>query len=163
MVVFYRAGVLFAMRSTGPASWTTPVSVAVPTQSPATRSYQAYSPSCASNGRAGLVAWIDTRFTRSQQTALNPLGGFPWSDQPEWANNDVFSLPIGPYVAMAGGSVPAAPPIRHTADLSQASAVKVVIRGDSAHIIWSGRSKVGRSAPDAGEVPRLFYVRMPVE
>ena len=163
IVVFYRAGVLFSLRSTGPTSWTSPVRVAVPPPSPSTRSYQAYSPSCASNGHGGRVAWIDTRFTRSEQTAVNPLGGIPWSDQPEWANNDVFSLPLRPYAEIADGSVPAAPPIRHTPDLSQASSVRTAIHGNSAYVIWAGRAKVGRSARDAGEVPQLFYVTISVE
>ncbi len=156
-LVFYRVGVLYFVRSTGSHSWTTPVRVALPEPSVATRSYQAYSPSCASDGRRGRVAWIDTRFQRSDISVLNPLGGIPWSDQPDWVNSDIMSLPISKFVSSPSDAIPGLSPIRHTADLSMATAVKAEVRGDSLDFIWAGRSKVGRGRTDAGEPPQLFH------
>lgn len=51
--------------------------------------YWTSSVSAAPVGATGYVAWIDSRFRKTDRTPLNPLGGIPWSDQPDWKNNDV--------------------------------------------------------------------------
>jgi len=162
-IVFFRSGTLSVMRSSGPSSWEAPIEVALPPPTPSARSYQTFLPSCASDGLRGRVVWIDTRFRRSDLTAQNPLGGTPWSDQPEWVNNDVMSLPLVPFAGDSMRAVSTLSPIRHTTDLSYASAVKVGIDQGSVHIVWAGRAKVGRGRKDAGEPEQLFHAVMPLE
>ena len=163
VLVYYCAGAFFCTRSLGPRDWTPPVRVAAPPADPSSPSYSALSPSAASNGNLGSLTWIDTRFHRSERSAQKPLGGLPWGDQPDWVNNDVFSLPLRAFPRKGKQGAPRLSPIRLTQDMSFTSVVKSRLYGDSVHVIWAGRAKVGRGKRDADEPPRIFHSVVPLE
>jgi hypothetical protein len=75
-------------------------------------------------------------------------------------NNDVLSLPLDPFKGPSLEGIATLSPLRHTADLSYATSVKVGLHGGAEHIVWAGRAKVGRGRADAGEPPQLFHVVM---
>ena len=163
VLIYYCAGAFYCTRSIGSNGWTSPVRVAAPPEDPSSPSYLALSPSAASNGQKGLLTWIDTRFHRSERTASNPLGGVPWSDYPDWVNNDLFSLPLSAFPVRGLADVPTLVPSRLTQELSFARVVESRVHGDSVHVIWAGRAKVGRAERDADEPPRLFHLVLPLK
>lgn len=104
--------------------------------------------------------WIDERNRRSDRKPWNPLGGFPWSDAPDWANNDLFSIALNP-----GGSGPAELTeeslLRLTPDLARAEHVRMAVGGGGLTLAWAGRARVGKQPNSAGEPPALFIQNQP--
>lgn len=91
------------------------------------------------------VAWIDTRNRKSDRRWWNPLGGLPWSDSPDWQNNDVYVMDV----ARIGSSA-----TRLTRDGSSARSLVIRRSATSLFGVWSGRAKVDRSG--AGSPPSIF-------
>lgn len=106
---------------------------------------------------AGLaMVWVDARHRRTDRRWWNPLGGVPWSDNPDWANNDAF-LDMSSRAASAGGR--ARPPRRLTADGSYTGAIVIARRGAELVVLHAGRANVGKSRRDGGTPPRILHAR----
>lgn len=103
------------------------------------------------SGGALQLFWVDERNRRSDRRPWNPLGGFPWSDAPEWANNDLFMATRGP--ADTGWDLR-----RLTGDLSRTDCVAVAAGGSKTRLAWAGRGKVGKQPDSAGEAPALYVM-----
>lgn len=103
------------------------------------------------------LAWIDERFQRSDRRWWKPLGGWPWSDSPDWSNNDVFLLrPPALAAALAGRSVV---PERQTPPLARATAVRLQsVRGRPC-LVWAGRTQVGHRSSSPSIPPSVFWVQ----
>jgi hypothetical protein len=107
----------------------------------------------------GRIAWIDTRFGKSDRKWWKPFGGFPWSDDPEWANNDVFSVPLSKVMeGLHAGRV--ITPQRLTKPLSYAGQVKLAASRSSYYAVWFGKRRVAKTL-ESSEVPwEIFYERL---
>jgi len=100
------------------------------------------------------IAWIDDRFQNSDRSLFNPLGGFPWGDDPDWANNNLLE-----------NSFHIAGPLR--VDLRSNKAVgisrdngfvRAVCRMDlngRPMLAWIGREHVEKSISGSGSSPQL--------
>ncbi|HMI31272.1 MAG TPA: hypothetical protein VK527_05995, partial [Candidatus Limnocylindrales bacterium] len=101
--------------------------------------------------------WIDTRFTRSDETPDNFLSRNPWtSGDPNWSNNDVLSLPLTTFVGRS--SAHNAQPVRLTPELAYANRVRVKATSQALYVVWAGRAKVGKKLDTFRELPMLFLV-----
>lgn len=137
--------------------WSAPVRIA------------AYEPGVLSGGRetsavaAGrcnghdVVAWVDARHRRSDRRAWNPLGGFPWGDNPDWANNDVF---VAVRLPQAADAASALAPRRLTAAGSMTRDVAMVERNGALLVFRSGRAQVRKAPNDAGAAPEVTVSRV---
>lgn len=105
-----------------------------------------------------LVAWVDGRHQRSDRRWWNPLGGFPWSDSPDWSNNDLFVLAGGQLAAALDGRPTTPRP--HTAPGGYVEDVAVVGRGDHALLVWAGRASVRKSPTDMDAPPTVWQRRL---
>lgn len=99
-----------------------------------------------------LLAWVDARYRRSDRRWWNPLGGFPWSDNPDWVNNDLFLVPI-PDDGLSG---PLAQPRRLTPAGGQVADVALAARGKAPVLVRVFRASVGKSRDDRGSPPQLL-------
>src|SRR5690606_19550831 len=148
---------LFARRWSGDA-WSPPRRLAthdVGELAGSTRTFRVAAGSCA--GRP-LVAWVDGRHRGSDRRWWNPLGGFPWSDSPDWANNDLFVLEGGELAAALEGQP--ATPRRQTAAGGYVADMAVVDRGDHALLVWTGRASVRMSPTDMDAPPTIWQRRV---
>ena len=148
---------LFASHWDGDA-WSPPRRLAgydIGSLSGSAKAFRVAAASCA--GRP-LVAWVDGRHQGSDRRWWNPLGGFPWSDSPEWANNDLFVLAGDALAAELDGR--SATPRQQTVTGGQVEDVAVVDRGDHALLVWSGRKQVRKSSTDMGTPPTIWHRRI---
>lgn len=99
------------------------------------------------------IFWIDDRYRESDRRPWNPLGGFPWSDDPEWANNDLFML-------LRRTPDPGWELRRLTPQLSRTDRVAVARGGSNLLVAWAGRKEVGKRSDSTGEAPGLFVMRL---
>jgi hypothetical protein len=116
-------------------------------------------------GDRGRLVWIDTRFRKSDRHWWNPLGGVPWSDDPDWKNNDVLTIAVSDIVALSVSPVKAnalIAPSRLTEQLSYANSARVRASRTRLFALWSGRSKVGKRLDTFGQKPRMFYTTLPL-
>lgn len=114
-------------------------------------------------GRAGTVraaggalAWIDDRHRRSDRRWWKPLGGLPWSDSPEWANNDVLLAPVAAPRDLLGAGRGIAVR-RVTPDLGYVGDFRLLAVESRLLAVWAGRSRVGKQRGSAGAPPEIFY------
>lgn len=103
----------------------------------------------------GRVLWIDERFQRTDSSPTNPFG-FHWLMNPNWANNDVLSMPIAALTRTVK-------PTRLTPNLSYASALRAIATRDRVYALWIGRAKVGRELTSYGSPPSLFIASLPMD
>jgi hypothetical protein len=115
--------------------WTPPIKVPGPVGFPATREpTTTFDVDSAAFGTP--MAWIDYRWQR-------------WTDSYPWANNDLYlGLLMDWRMQIA--------PIRMTGDSAFVSSLRLHAYRDTVVILWSGRSKVGRTVMGAGCPPQLF-------
>jgi len=106
------------------------------------------------------VAWIDARFRRSDRRWWNPLGGFPWSDDPDWDNNDVLLARGVPRSADAAAAIV---PLRLTAPESMTRDVRIIAHGNRLLVFRSGRARVHKAPNDSGSPPELTVASLPCE
>jgi len=104
----------------------------------------------------GRVVWADPRYRRSDVTPLKPFGGWPWSDRPQWSNNDLFYLSFAP--TRPGGRPR---PLRLTPDLSQVTTAVVRPVPKGFVVMWAGRSRVGKDATSAQQPAAVFMEVLP--
>ncbi|MFL6198809.1 MAG: sialidase family protein [Thermoanaerobaculia bacterium] len=151
---FYSAFGLWSTRSADGRSWSAPVAVA-PYSTTQARGSTESGPVVGSPGPdGGFVAWIDARFRKSDRRWWNPLGGVPWSDDnPFWANNDVFALPLD--------GIARAPLRRLTPPLSSARSLRAAVIDGRTILLWAGRLEVGKDPGASGRPPALFYTTYP--
>jgi len=103
------------------------------------------------NGHTAL-AWVDARYRRSDRRPWNPLGGFPWGDDPDWDNNDLFVATDAPQSASAAAALV---PLRLTVDPSMTRDIALVAREGRLLVFRSGRARVRKAPYDAGAPPEL--------
>lgn len=157
-VVYYAADGLFAMRWTQ-AQWTPPVLVAGHASQSRPGRSDVTAVAAARCGGSAYVAWVDARYRRTDRRWWNPLGGFPWSDAPDWANNDLFVLSADANAGAAPG--PDTRPYRLTPEGSYTGEVAVVPHGRELVVVHTGRARVGK-ARQASDVPaRVLETRIP--
>lgn len=155
--VVYNETNVYATQSADATHWSAPERLNPSRPRGPGATYHSQSVAAAVTASGGRVAWIDTDRRGSDRSWLNPLGGFPWSDDPDWSNSDVLLLPLA--VASPSRSIPA--PRRLTPDQAYAQVVRVRSTGDSLLVVWSGRRKVGKRLDSFREKPRIFYVTLP--
>lgn len=155
--VFFASDGLFDSRLTA-GSWASPEPIA------------AYEPGFFAGGRETSVvaatqcnghtvlAWVDARYRRSDRRPWNPLGGFPWGDDPDWDNNDLFVATDLPQSASAAAALV---PLRLTADLSMTRDIAIVERDGQLLVFRSGRARVRKAPNDAGAPPEVTQVSLP--
>ena len=105
---------------------------------------------------APAVAWADARHRRTDRRWWNPLGGAPWSDNPDWANNDVFVIERA-FARQAGGPRPQ----RLTQDGSYTGEIAMTARDGQLVVLHSGQARVGKSRHDANAAPHLLQSLVP--
>lgn len=155
LFVFFHGSRLFMSRSTNGAQWTEPASVTEYETSPLSATYSSRSVSAAAINASARLVWIDSRFRNTDRRWWKPLGGWPWSDQPDWTNNDVFTMPFSQ--SGTGKTV-----VEHlTPPLAYADTVRVHASPQRYVILWSGRRKVGKTLDAFNEPPSLFFTRFP--
>lgn len=131
-----------------------------PDDEPFVGSYASASVGVAQSGSRVRLVWIDSRYRKSDRTPLMPLGGVPWSDSPEWCNNDVFTVCLPSNLdSVATAHPPKA--ARVTQPLSQASRVVIRAAGEHFCVAWNGRERVGHGPASAGAPPELFFTFLP--
>jgi hypothetical protein len=116
----------------------------------------------ATRGDSGQVIWIDTRFGRTDRSPLNPLGGVPWSDSPDWPNNDVFALPLRA-ILHAGTGAEKLTPVRLTNDLSLTRCVRAHATADAVYVVWAGWTKIDRAGSYRAAPMSIHYARLPLD
>jgi hypothetical protein len=164
LYAFYHDTLLFMTHTTDGTNWSPAVEIGYEGRPASLAAYHSDSASAAAVGNHGRLAWIDTRFRKTDR-GRNPLGGVPWSDDPDWKNNDVLSIPVSDLLApsASGAQVKAqSAPERLTEQLSYANAVRVRASKTRFFLLWSGRSKVGKQMDTFGRKPQLFYTILPL-
>lgn len=104
------------------------------------------------------LAWVDARHRRSDRRWWNPLGGFPWSDNPDWFNNDLF---VATDLSKSASMAAKVAPLRLTADLSMTRDIAIIARGGRLLVFRSGRSRVRKAPYDAGAAPEVTLSSVP--
>ncbi len=154
LLAFYAAHGVWAERLAAEPGL--PVQIAVPERSALHGGTGARSVTAARTGAgAGALAWIDERFRKSDRRWWNPLGGWPWSDSPDWINNDVFSLSLAELEG-APASVAGLRPARQTAAGSYAADACLAAAGRDLDLVWTGRRRVGKTRGGLGASPEIF-------
>lgn len=108
-------------------------------------------------GRTAL-AWVDARDRRSDRRWWNPLGGFPWGDNPDWINNDVFVATRAPRDAAQGAALS---PVRLTRPGSMTRDIAIAARDGQLLVLRSGRSRVRKAPYDEGAPPEVLQTVVP--
>jgi hypothetical protein len=120
-------------------------------------------------GGKGQLVWIDARYQRTDQTLLNPLASIPWVSDPDWENNDVLATSFSEVIRDSTiltrdyTIAPTIQPTRLTNDLSYAEFVRARAMRGRVYVVWSGRSRVGKSIESANQSPEIFYTTLPLE
>jgi hypothetical protein len=164
LYAFYHDTLLFMTHTTDGTNWSPAVEIGYKGRTGSLATYHSDSASVAAVGNQGRLAWIDTRFRKTDR-GPNLLGGVPWSDEPDWRNNDILTIPVSDFLALStsGAQVKArSAPERVTEQLSYANTVRVRASKTRLFLLWSGRSKVGKQMDTFGRKPRLFYTTLPL-
>lgn len=116
------------------------------------------------NDRVALV-WIDSRFTETDRRWWKPLGGWPWSDQPNLSNNDVLFFALSeqkkPSDETESDITTKNQAIRITPSMSLANEVRINIVDNQYIVVWTGRSRVGKTKTEFGKRSELFFTKVP--
>ncbi len=143
-------------------AWSSSYWVAQPKTDPLSNYQRVSSINAATRGDKGLLVWIDSRYQRLDHPLLHPLAWIPWVSNPGWENNDVLAASFSEAIrdrAIAR----TLQPMRLTKDLSYAEFVCARAVKDRVYVVWSGRSKVGKSIESANQPPEIFYAVLPLE
>lgn len=115
---------------------------------------------------SGVVVWIDSRFTKTDRKWWKPLGGWPWSDQPDWSNNDIFLMGASTIQRLLQSSKPEQISqndyIRITPPLSVADVVRIHTLKQDYIVMWTGRWQIGGSKNSPKESNEIFMVKVPI-
>lgn len=153
-VALFTAYGLFGSRRSS-AGWSTPVRIAA--YEPGWLSGSADTSEVAATQCGGhtAVAWVDARHRRSDRRWWKPLGGFPWSDNPDWINNDLF---VTTELSQVAGRPAAMAPMRLTPEGSFTSQVAVAQRDGELIVLRAGRAQARKSPGDAGAPPYILQL-----
>ena len=164
LYALYHDTLLFMTHTSDGRTWSPSVEIGRHGRSESIANFTSESVSAAAVGDRGSLVWIDTRFRKSDRKSWNPLGGVPWSDEPDWVNNDILIIPASDVFALAGSGARAvqSSPGRMTEQQSYAHTVRVRASKSQLFVLWSGRSKVGKRLDTFGQRPRLFYTTLPL-
>ena len=157
--LFVAANGLFELHGDGKA-WTAPMRIAQ--YEPGTFAGSAQTSAVAATQCDGhvAIAWVDARNRGSDRHWWNLLGGFPWGDNPDWINNDLFVATRLPRDSRAAGALI---PTRLTAAGSMTRDVAIGARGNSLLVLHVGRAKVRKSPDDAGAPPEVLQSVVPCD
>lgn len=156
-VAFFTAHGLFASRRSS-ARWSAPVRLWAYEPGSLSGSADATEVAATQCGGHTAVAWVDARRRRSDRRWWNPLGGFPWSDNPDWFNNDLF---VATNVSLdTDRNAAARAPARLTSDGSFTGEVAVAARDGELLVLRTGRARVRKSPGDAGAPPLVLQSRI---
>lgn len=112
-------------------------------------------------GESVAVAWVDERNRGTDRRWWKPLGGWPWSDSPDWINNDLFVL-TGKSSAAAFKGV-AVQPRRLTPPESLTTGVAIAQREGELLVLRAGRARVRKAPGDANAPPEIQQSRIPCD
>ena len=162
LYAFYHDTLLFMSSSADGSNWSPAVEITGNRSNAGLADFISSSVSIAGAGNQARIAWIDTRFRNSDRHSWSLLDKLPWSDDnPDWLNNDIFTLKLSDILSTANTQPQAIPaPTRLTGPLSYANLLRA--RASSAHLflLWSGRSKVGKRLDSFNQPPGLFYTSL---
>ena len=164
LYAFYRASTLFMISTADGLNWSPAVEIA-PAGLRGTVPDNSLSASIVSGSDDGWLAWIDTRFRKSDRRWWNPLGGMPWSDDPDWVNNDILGIRISEIPGSSKGAAkeqPSDPASRLTEPLSFADSIRLLGSDKRVFLLWAGRRKVGKRVDTFDEASRLFFTTLPL-
>lgn len=155
-VVFFASHGLFQARRAA-NGWTAPLRIAG--YEPGALAGSSDTPDVAAVECRGhvVLAWVDARNRHSDRRWWNPLGGFPWGDNPDWFDNDVFVATSVPSSAASTALVP----VRLTPSESMTGAIAVVEHGGQLLVFRTGRARVRKSQNDAGAPPEVTLSVLP--
>lgn len=88
---------------------------------------------------SAILVWSDTRNRTTTRRIWSPLGGFPWSDDPDGAENDVFAMPLNDLPSETGARAV----VRITSPGGYAENLRVASGPTQAFLVWSGPARVG--------------------
>lgn len=104
---------------------------------------------CASGqGPHAVLTWIDGRHQKSDRRWWKPLGGWPWSDQPDWRNNDIYVLTGTALSQALQGQAKDAH--RLTDGHGAASSLACASAANSATVYWSGTTQWRKNGQSDG-------------
>ena len=141
----------------GPSGEWSEVSVIKPFEGP--EGSKMWSPSAAVRNGEGWLLWIDDRY-RQRDSAAGELSVL--SDQPYWADNDVFAVPLSSLLSASAGATHREP-LRLTTEHQRAEEVRARATDDGVYVVWTGRAKVGKNRRSAGAPPAFFVSVFPRE
>lgn len=157
---FWSAFGLYTSRLGEDRGWSPATAVAPHRVSVSRGAYESGPVAAAAAPGGAYVAWIDTRFRRSERRWWKPTGGIPWSDDnPAWAENDVLLLPL-PEAAAAAGAQPARPE-RLTPPGSLTRMLRARAGPDRLFLVWAGRPKTGKEITTSGAGPEILFTTVP--
>lgn len=107
------------------------------------------------------LTWTDKRNQGTDRRWWKPLGGVPWSDSPDWINNDLFVL-LGNAATRALAGEPASPR-RLTVSGSLTSEVAIAHRDGELIVLRVGRADARKSPDDAGAMPAIEQSSIPCD
>ncbi|MDQ3510344.1 MAG: hypothetical protein M3414_01375 [Pseudomonadota bacterium] len=151
-VAFFTAHGLFGSRRHS-GGWTAPVRISAYEPGSLSGSADTTEVAATQCGGHSAVAWVDSRHRRSDRRWWKPLGGFPWSDNPDWINNDLF---VATNVSLdADRPAAAMAPVRLTPEGSFTSQIAVAQRDGELIVLRAGRARVRKSPGDDGAPPSI--------
>lgn len=157
-IAFFAADGLFGSRWSRGA-WTSPVRIEGYAPGSLSGSAETTAVAAAQCGKHTAVAWVDARYRRSDRRWWNPLGGIPWSDNPDWYNNDLF---VATHVDLeADPDAVAIRPVRLTPAESFTSEIAIAQRDRELVVLRAGRARVRKSPGDAGAPPVILQSQIP--
>ncbi len=165
LFAFYHNIDLYMTYTADGSTWSPPVNITSYQPSWLAAAFYSRSVSAAAVNGHGRLVWIDSRYRKSDRQWWKPLGGWPWSDAPDWANNDIFTLPLSDIVAIVKGGQQlrhVITPQRLTPPLSYADQVQLRASHTRLFMVWSGRRKVGKQFDTFEQPAELFYTVLPL-
>ena len=139
------------------SGWSDPGPVLPAPQSSLAAAFEVRDVQVASTNKGAVVVWIDTRHRSTERRIWNPLGGFPWSDDPDGADNDVFAMSLDALKSGRGEKALA----RLTDPGGYADQLRVASGPTETFVVWSGRARVGRRPTGVGTPPEIFCAALP--
>lgn len=157
-VSFFASYGLFMSRLTH-GKWTPPMRIAGYEPGSLSGSAETSAVAATQCGGHTAVAWVDARYRRSDRRWWNPLGGIPWSDNPDWYNNDLF---VATRLEDLDATLdPDAVRLwRQTPDGSFTRDIAIAQRNGELIVLRTGRARV-RKSPSDGTPPAVLQSRIP--
>ena len=166
-LLFYHTNTnrIYATALPGNESWTIAIDITNYTHRALSTAFYIKSVSSSFFNGTGIIAWIDSRFAETDRRWWKPLGGWPWSDQPDWSNNDIALMSIVDIQKSLGTGrselITQDRLQRITRPMSYADIMRVHASSNPYIVIWTGRSMVGKTKNSFGGNSEVFIVQIP--